>query len=70
MTSMGMVSTTTEQVGWFPDPHVAGILRYHDGARWTEHTLAAPASPAPARVPSPSTHSAEFFWEATGTGGF
>lgn len=65
-----MVSMTMTQVGWFPDPHVAGILRYHDGYRWTEHTLAAPATPTPACVPSPSAPSAELFWEATGTGGF
>lgn len=27
--------------GWYPDPAVQGMVRYYDGASWTEHTLPA-----------------------------
>ena len=53
-------------VGWFPDPHVPGVLRYYDGMRWTEHTLAEPTVQTPARIPTQASVSAEYFWRATG----
>ncbi|MER7989054.1 phospholipid scramblase-related protein [Streptomyces noursei] len=36
--------------GWYQDPSGAAALRWWDGARWTEHTQAAPP-PAPAPAP-------------------
>jgi Domain of unknown function (DUF4041)/Protein of unknown function (DUF2510) len=39
--------------GWYPDPQVAGTLRYWDGSQWTEHTSPAGATPAPAFDPKP-----------------
>lgn len=28
--------------GWYGDPYIAGTLRYHDGATWTQHVAQAP----------------------------
>lgn len=35
--------------GWFPDPYDATMLRWWDGARWTEH-VSVPAAPVPPPV--------------------
>ncbi|WP_275464723.1 phospholipid scramblase-related protein [Streptomyces noursei] len=41
--------------GWYQDPSGAAVLRWWDGARWTEHTQAAPPQvPAPAPAPAPA----------------
>lgn len=29
--------------GWYPDPQMPGVVRYHDGYQWTQHTQAAVA---------------------------
>lgn len=42
--------------GWFPDPSGAPQQRYWDGARWTEHTAAAPGTalqPVGSGAPAP-----------------
>jgi hypothetical protein len=43
--------------GWYVDPGDESVLRYWDGARWTEHTLPQPAAtpePAPAATAEPA----------------
>ncbi|MEI7030245.1 phospholipid scramblase-related protein [Streptomyces pratensis] len=43
-----MTTQSNIAAGWFPDPHGAsGLLRYWDGARWTEHTHPAEGQQAP-----------------------
>lgn len=27
--------------GWYPCPYTNGVIRYHDGYQWTQHTQAA-----------------------------
>lgn len=49
--------TSAPVAGWYPDPEVAGRLRYWDGTQWTEH-LAAAAPPAPVGAPPPSAPTA------------
>ncbi|WP_426573335.1 DUF2510 domain-containing protein [Aquihabitans sp. McL0605] len=45
----------TVQAGWYPDPQVAGTIRYWDGATWSDHTAtgygSAPAGPVAGSVP-------------------
>lgn len=36
--------------GWYGDPHDATMLRYWDGAAWTEHTAPAVRQPSPTTV--------------------
>ena len=33
--------------GWYPDPHVAGTMRYWDGEAWSEHVATGYDHPAP-----------------------
>ena len=65
-----MTATATTQRGWYPDPHVPGVLRYFDGERWTQHTVAAAApapSPAPdVQLPTQGSNSAAYFWATSG----
>jgi hypothetical protein len=42
-----MVSGQVTQAGWYPDPHVAGTMRYWDGQAWSEHTAGGYDHPAP-----------------------
>jgi hypothetical protein len=39
-------------VGWYEDPYEVGLLRFHDGTRWTEQTTAGTASLAASAGPS------------------
>jgi len=39
-------SVSTTVPGWYADPVDPSLLRWHDGARWTGYTSAAPASAA------------------------
>lgn len=44
-----MTTQSNIAAGWFPDPHGAPqLLRYWDGARWTEHTHPAEGQQVPA----------------------
>ena len=46
---------TTTPAGWYPDPSVAGQVRYFDGHGWTEHTQPTPqaiAAPQAAQLPA------------------
>ncbi|MFE9699824.1 phospholipid scramblase-related protein [Streptomyces sp. NPDC006270] len=48
-----MTTQSNIAAGWFPDPHGAPrLLRYWDGARWTEHTHPAEGRQDPAAVPA------------------
>lgn len=42
--------TSAPPAGWYPDPSAAGVLRYFDGAGWTQHT--APQNVYPPTAPS------------------
>jgi hypothetical protein len=50
------VSDRSPSPGWYPEPQAAGVLRWWDGHRWTEHVQAATTSTAAAdSPPSPSS---------------
>lgn len=47
----------TPPAGWYQDPRDGGMLRYWDGARWTEHTSVMPARPPDPRISVGEEHS-------------
>lgn len=42
--------------GWYPDPNLAGVVRYWDGENWTDHTSQSSAQPPPSSPPPPHQH--------------
>ncbi len=46
-----MQTAPNPPAGWYPDPRQPNVLRYWDGATWTEHR--APAWQAPYGAPAP-----------------
>ncbi len=61
-----MTTAATVELGWYPDPHVPGVLRYFDGERWTPHTLAAPSPTSDLPLPTQGSVSAAYFWATSG----
>ncbi|MFD5900713.1 phospholipid scramblase-related protein [Streptomyces microflavus] len=54
-----MTTQSNIAAGWFPDPQGAPqLLRYWDGARWTEHTHPADGQQAPAAAGIPAQQAA------------
>ncbi|MEU1127433.1 phospholipid scramblase-related protein [Streptomyces sp. NPDC005899] len=54
-----MTTQSNIPAGWHPDPHGAPqLLRYWDGARWTEHTHPAQAQAAAQTAPTPGAQAA------------
>ena len=49
--------------GWYVDPGDESVLRYWDGARWTEHTMPQPA-PTPGPAPTAAAEPARGAWAA------
>ena len=49
------VPTMMALPGWYPDPMVPGVMRYHDGTEWTAHAMRMlpPAQPYPPQAPYP-----------------
>ncbi len=43
----GNASFGTQPAGWYPDPQVAGTMRYWDGGAWSEHTASGYGHAAP-----------------------
>jgi hypothetical protein len=60
---------TDGTAGWFRDPNDPALARWHDGERWTEHTLVIADQP-PGSEPPPPVEAAPTMaspaWESTG----
>jgi hypothetical protein len=53
-TVTAVAAASTVSAGWFADPGDASIMRWWDGAQWTQHTAPVAAAPAAAYSPNPS----------------
>ena len=49
---------SSEQIpaGWYPDPNIAGTMRYWDGDGWTDHTASGYDEPGSASAHDPYQH--------------
>lgn len=49
-----MTHDASPPAGWYRDGRTHGVLRWFDGAQWTEHTTPDPAHTAPEPTPAPT----------------
>ncbi len=56
---MSSSTPTSIQPGWYEDPQMAGMLRWHDGVLWSPFTKSRTAPAQPTRVPRPRTEPAQ-----------